>query len=278
MQTTVCTMDLHAIASLLERLKPCIADFDPVGVDEIVESFDTESLPEGFREDAARLMRAIRDLEYKSAMTTLERMEERLGQTMEKQAMTDVLDDLSKCRVLLVDDVKDNINVLVETLKNEYRLGFALNGADALAFAKSQQPDLILLDIMMPVMDGYETCRRLKADPVTQDIPVLFITALDEIENKTAAFDVGAVDYIIKPFEITEIRARVKTHLTLKLARQTLAAQRDRLQQSLDLAMEVQQSLLPASSDGFPRARNRGQEHLLRRNGRRLLRLHSYGR
>jgi len=159
--------------------------------------------------------------------------------------MKNLLSDLSQCRVLLVDDVKDNITILIETLRHEYRLGFALNGPDALKYAKFKSPDLILLDIMMPEMDGYEVCRRLKADPDTRDIPVLFITSLDEIENKTNAFEVGAVDYITKPFELLEIKARVKTHLTLKMARQALAAQRDRLQQSLDLAMEVQQSLLP---------------------------------
>jgi sigma-B regulation protein RsbU (phosphoserine phosphatase) len=159
--------------------------------------------------------------------------------------MKDLFNDLSQCRVLLVDDVKDNIAILIETLKNDYLLGFALNGPDALKYAKEKSPDLILLDIMMPGMDGYEVCRRLKADPDSKNIPVVFITALDEIENKTSAFEVGAVDYIIKPFEQLEIKARVKTHLTLNLASQALAAQRDRLQQSLNLAKEVQQSLLP---------------------------------
>jgi sigma-B regulation protein RsbU (phosphoserine phosphatase) len=159
--------------------------------------------------------------------------------------MKDLFTDLSQCRVLLVDDVKENIAILIETLKNDYMLGFALNGPDALKYAKEKHPDLILLDIMMPGMDGYEVCRRLKADLDTKNIPVVFITALDEIENKTSAFEVGAVDYITKPFEQLEIKARVKTHLTLNLASQALAAQRDRLQQSLNLAKEVQQSLLP---------------------------------
>ena len=159
--------------------------------------------------------------------------------------MKDLFTDLSQCRVLLVDDVKENIAILIETLKSDYMLGFALNGPDALKYAKEKSPDLILLDIMMPGMDGYEVCRRLKADPDTKNIPIVFITALDEIENKTSAFEVGAVDYITKPFEQLEIKARVKTHLTLNLASQALAAQRDRLQQSLNLAKEVQQSLLP---------------------------------
>jgi serine phosphatase RsbU (regulator of sigma subunit) len=165
--------------------------------------------------------------------------------------MKDLFNDLPQCRVLLVDDVKENITILIETLRNEYLLGFALNGPDALTYAKDKSPDLILLDIMMPDMDGYEVCRRLKADPHTRDIPVLFITALDEIESKTSAFEVGAVDYITKPFEQLEIKARVKTHLKLNLASKALAAQRDRLQQSLDLAKEVQQSLLPKKNPRF---------------------------
>jgi len=105
---------------------------------------------------------------------------------------------------------------------------------------------------MMPGMDGYEVCRRLKADPATRAIPILFITALDEIQSKTTAFEVGAVDYITKPFEVLEVKARVRTHLTLTLARKLLASQRDRLQESLDLAMEVQQSLLPEAEPHLP--------------------------
>jgi len=152
---------------------------------------------------------------------------------------------LADCLILLVDDVRTNINILVEALKGDYRLGFALDGESALKFAVAKHPDLILLDIMMPGMDGYEVCRRLKADPVTRDIPVLFITAMDEIKSKTVGFELGAQDYITKPFEVLEVKARVKTHLTLKLARQVLERQRDRMKQALDLAMEVQQSLLP---------------------------------
>ncbi|MFH1136833.1 MAG: SpoIIE family protein phosphatase [Pseudomonadota bacterium] len=152
---------------------------------------------------------------------------------------------LGDCKVLVVDDVKGNINLLVEALKNDYKLGFALNGEAALKYVRAQSPDIILLDIMMPGLDGYEVCRRLKADPATKEIPVLFITSMDEVENKAAGFEAGAVDYITKPFEIVEVKARVKTHLSLKLAMAALEKQRDRMQQSLDLAMEVQQSLLP---------------------------------
>ena len=152
---------------------------------------------------------------------------------------------LDQCLVLLVDDVSENISILVEALKDDYKLGVALNGEKALEYAFKKLPDLILLDIMMPGLDGYEVCRRLKADERTAGIPVLFISAMDEIASKAAGFAAGGVDYITKPFEVLEVKARVKTHLSLKLASEELERQRDLLQQSLDLAMEVQQSLLP---------------------------------
>jgi len=152
---------------------------------------------------------------------------------------------LSTCKVLLVDDIKENINVLVQALKEDYKLGFALDGKSALKYAQTQKPDLILLDIMMPGMDGFEVSRQLKSDDRTKDIPFIFITAIDEIENKTAGFELGAVDYITKPFEVLEVKARVQTHLSLLVARRQLAKQNKQMRHSLSLAMEVQQSLIP---------------------------------
>jgi sigma-B regulation protein RsbU (phosphoserine phosphatase) len=165
-----------------------------------------------------------------------------------------VTTELNACKVLLVDDIKENINILVQALKNEYKLGFALDGESALTYARTQKPDLILLDIMMPGMDGFEVSRHLKSDPRTKNIPFIFITAIDEVENKTAGFELGAVDYITKPFEILEVKARVKTHLSLKVALQTLSRQNAQMRHSLSLAMEVQQNLIPASDpavDGY---------------------------
>jgi putative two-component system response regulator len=133
--------------------------------------------------------------------------------------------DLSSCTILLVDDTKTIIDVLVQALKDHYRLGVALNGADAVQYAREKEPDLILLDIMMPGMDGFEVCRTLKADQGTMDIPIIFITAMDDLGHKTKGFEFGAVDYIIKPFDTTEVKARVKTHLTLKLAQEALKNQ-----------------------------------------------------
>jgi len=153
--------------------------------------------------------------------------------------------ELADCTILLVDDVKANITLLVEALKGEYKLGFALDGAGALKFAREREPDLILLDVMMAGMDGYEVCRRLQADPQTRAIPVIFLTALDQTANKAAGFEAGAVDYVTKPFEMAEVRARVRTHLELKLARQSLQQRYDQVQYALGLAKEVQQNLIP---------------------------------
>lgn len=132
---------------------------------------------------------------------------------------------IKDCMILLVDDTKSNVDVLVNALKDQYKLGVSLSGEDAVRFVKQNLPDLILLDIIMPGTDGFDVCHRLKADPRTRDIPIIFITAMDDLTHKTKGFDVGAVDYITKPFDITEVKARVKTHLTLKLAGEALKNQ-----------------------------------------------------
>ena len=118
-------------------------------------------------------------------------------------------------RLLLVDDEPTNLQVLRHILQADYRLLFATDGERALQVAREQQPQLILLDIMMPGMDGYAVCRALKADPATAGIPVIFITALNDSQDETAGFDVGAVDYITKPVSPPVVRARVRTHLSL---------------------------------------------------------------
>ena len=118
-------------------------------------------------------------------------------------------------RLLLVDDEPTNLQVLRHILQADYRLLFATDGARALQVAREQLPQLILLDIMMPGMDGYAVCRALKADPATAGIPVIFITALDDSQDETAGFDVGGVDYLTKPVSPPVVRARVRTHLSL---------------------------------------------------------------
>src|SRR3954447_22536387 len=148
--------------------------------------------------------------------------------------------------VLVVDDAPPNIQVVNSILKNTYKVRIATNGEKALESVKmSPPPDLILLDVMMPGMDGYEVCTHLKTDPMTKDIPVIFLTGQTETADETKGFEVGAVDYIHKPFSPAVVQARVHTHLTLRGVRQQLAQQLDIIKKELDIAREIQFSILP---------------------------------
>jgi len=141
-----------------------------------------------------------------------------------------------KPKVLIVDDTPENIQVLMETLKDQYTIVAAINGEKALQMAVAEpRPDLILLDIMMPGMDGYEVCRRLKADEQVQHIPIIFVTAKTEVEDETLGFELGAMDYISKPFSIPVVKARVKAHLELKILRDLEAIQRAKLETVLGI-------------------------------------------
>jgi two-component system sensor histidine kinase ChiS len=142
-----------------------------------------------------------------------------------------MVESKKKPKVLIVDDTPENIQVLMGTLKDQYAIVAAINGEKALKMALADpQPELILLDIMMPGMDGFEVCRRLKADKATQHIPVIFLSALDDTSNKVKGFSVGAVDYISKPFQPEEVHVRVNTHLTMSLLKQDLAEKNKELQ------------------------------------------------
>ena len=135
--------------------------------------------------------------------------------------------------VLIVDDTPANVGILVEYLEGrQVRVAVAQEGEEGLARAEFVQPDLILLDVMMPGMDGFETCRRLKASPRTCDIPVIFMTALSETHDKVAGFAAGGVDYVTKPFQIDEVWARVTTHLALRSAQKRLAEQNAKLRRT----------------------------------------------
>lgn len=124
--------------------------------------------------------------------------------------------------LLLVDDEASNLQVLRHTLQNEYRLLFAKDGQTALKLAAQDRPDLILLDVMMPGMSGHDVCRKLKQDPSTASVPVIFVTALADVEHEYEGLDLGAVDYIVKPFNPQIVRARVRTHLSLVHANEVL--------------------------------------------------------
>jgi two-component system sensor histidine kinase ChiS len=144
-----------------------------------------------------------------------------------------------KQRVLVVDDIGQNISVVNEILKPYYTIMAALDGEKALAIANSDNPpDLILLDVMMPEMDGYEVCQRLQSDIETQDIPIIFLSALDDTKDKVKGFEVGAVDYVSKPFQPEEVIARVKTHLTISSLKKSLAEKNEELEASNELLEE----------------------------------------
>ncbi|MBT5108781.1 MAG: two-component system response regulator [Rhodospirillaceae bacterium] len=142
---------------------------------------------------------------------------------MSKHAMT----------VLVVDDEAININLLVELLKDEYRTLVATNGAQALRRVQENTPDLILLDVMMPDMDGFEVCRRLQAEENAKNIPIVFVTAMGDNADEAVGLDIGAVDYIRKPFSPPVVRARVRNLLELKQARDFMMAQNEILEEKV---------------------------------------------
>jgi PAS domain S-box-containing protein len=146
--------------------------------------------------------------------------------------------------VLIVDDTPANVGVLVDYLEDHgFRVVVAQDGEEGLRRAQFAQPDLILLDVMMPGMDGFEACRRLKAVPECADIPVIFMTALADSAEKVNGFEVGAVDYVTKPFQIEEVLARVNTHLSLRAMQKQLQAQNEQLQQEIAVRLKTEADL-----------------------------------
>jgi phosphoserine phosphatase RsbU/P len=148
--------------------------------------------------------------------------------------------------LLVVDDNPGHIHIVYSILKDDYRIRIATSGARALDLAKVEPlPDLILLDVMLPDIDGYEVCRHLKASRETRDIPVIFLTLKMEVADETRGFEVGAVDYIHKPFSPPIVKARVRTHLLLREAHETLARQLTAINDELMMARQIQLAILP---------------------------------
>ena len=121
---------------------------------------------------------------------------------------------LSDCNILVVDDTETNIDMLVEALGDDYEVMVAMDGEDALQMAKEEPPDLILLDVMMPGIDGFEVCEILKSSSETNSIPVIFMTGKTDKEDRDKGMQLGAIDYIFKPFDILDVQTRIKAHLT----------------------------------------------------------------
>jgi phosphoserine phosphatase RsbU/P len=151
-----------------------------------------------------------------------------------------------KKTVLVVDDAPANLQIVNSILKDDYRIRVATSGAKALDLVKVKPlPDLVLLDVMMPEMNGYDVCVILKATPESRNIPVIFLTGKTETDDETRGFEVGAVDYIHKPFSPAVVKARVHTHLVLREAREQLARQLLSINHELEMARQIQLSILP---------------------------------
>jgi phosphoserine phosphatase RsbU/P len=159
--------------------------------------------------------------------------------------------NLSDCRVLLVDDAKANLDILVEGLKSDHKLSLALNGEMALQIAARTPPDLVLLDIVMPGLDGYEVCRRLRQMPQTAEVPIMFLSSLEEVQNKTRGFEAGANDYLTKPFEMLEVKARVRSLLKAKAYSDAV---KEQIASELRVAREIQMGMLPHDFAGMEQA------------------------
>jgi len=151
--------------------------------------------------------------------------------------------------VLIVDDVADNLNLLSDMLTQRgFSVKVAFSGPEALEAIDQEHPDLILLDIQMPDMDGYEVCRRLKANQDTQDIPVIFLSALSETEDILKGFEVGGVDYVSKPFQTREVIARVNSQITLSKQRQRIVDLRERDQKQFEQLNQMRDRFLHATA------------------------------
>jgi len=155
--------------------------------------------------------------------------------------MTDNIQKTGEEVIVVVDDMKDNLHFLVDTLKAEgYRVRPALSGAAALTIIENETPDMILLDIMMPVMDGYEVCSKIRERRENRNIPIIFLSALDDTADKVRAFHAGGIDYITKPFMAEEVLARIGAHLAIKRLQTELMTQNARLKA---LNQELQEAL-----------------------------------
>jgi len=156
--------------------------------------------------------------------------------------------------ILVVDDSATNLQVVVRTLYGTgHRILVARDGATALEIAQRATPDLVLLDIMMPAMDGFEVCRALKAKPETRDAAVIFMSARGELSDKVSGLELGAVDYITKPIQAEEVMARVAAHLSRQHLERALRISRDKLDRELAGAARMQRSILPAAMPEHPR-------------------------
>ena len=164
-----------------------------------------------------------------------------------------------KPTILIVDDNPANVDLLVDLLAADYQTKVATNGARAIHLATTLPLDLILLDVMMPEVSGYEVCEQLKADPATRDIPVIFVTAMGEAQDETKGFRLGAVDYVTKPISPPVVRARIKTHLTLAALMRQQRLQNEQLARQADELMVLNQTLEARVAAGVEKVERLGR-------------------
>lgn len=178
---------------------------------------------------------------------------------------------MEKSTIMIVDDQPENIKLLITYLKDSgFRILIAQSGKEALQRVKRVTPDIVLLDVKMPEMDGFETCRCLKQDEATRDIPVIFVTISAEVVDKLAGFKAGGVDYIAKPFEYEEVLARINTHLTIRKLQQRLQAQNVRLQENnerLKLEISIRKQTEEALKASKEERNHLKQENITLRSG-----------
>ena len=180
------------------------------------------------------------------------------GGEMNNQSESSAIAEAQPPSILVVDDDPANLSVMFDYLKDMgFRVTVARDGESALEKARYGQPDLILLDLLMPKIDGFETCRRLKADETLKNIPVIFMTALTETEDKVKGFQAGGVDYITKPFQQEEVLARIKTHLALRAMQRRIEAQNTQLQQEIVERKRAEEALREAHDEMERRVQDR---------------------
>lgn len=176
--------------------------------------------------------------------------------------------DEYKHRVLVVDDTEMNVDILESALEDNYDVRTALDGPTSIEMVRKDPPDIILLDVMMPGMTGYEVCSILKSDPKTAGIPIIFLTAMTEINDKTRGFELGAVDYIVKPFSMLEVQARLDVHLSLLRAKLNLEQQNELLERRVrdrTLELETTQDVIIEAMASLAETRDQETgDHVLR--------------
>lgn len=169
-------------------------------------------------------------------------------------------DSADKATILIVDDTPANLALLVEILKPDYRTIVAINGEKALELAfAARAPDLVLLDIMMPGLNGYQVCERLKAQPSTRNVPVIFVTAMGEVEDETHGLDLGGVDYVTKPISPAIVKARIRTHLAVSRQARELGYLVERLEQQTTELAELNRTLEQRVEDGVAQLERLGR-------------------